>query len=317
MDKLNEFYTYLNSQQTAQHYLLTCYKKIPGVDAEAKSYENCNAFMYYLDHGNQFYQSGKRLDIVARPILFFYGMVHLLKACLLTKRPDYPESTTLLAHGASTRKRKKKQYSFMKDEVKIQHNGLFPYFSEHLFSIKKMPLEKINMETLLGLIPELDTLFTFRKKEQMVAVSNVGSHFFQFPNFLLDSYHLTVKAFKNRIQPHLPKFRDMEVNDSMIQIELTQPLTTSNGPFFFHATNRDIYFPIHRDHFLPISEVMVHYLLLYNLSMLCRYEAEWWGDLLVTKPDIDYPFILTFLKQTAEKIPLLLGTELYQNWMKN
>lgn len=315
MEKINEFYLYLNSQQTAQHYLLNCYKKIPGIDAEAKSYENCNTFMYYLDHGNQFYQSGKKLDVFARPILYFYGMVHLLKACLLTKHPDYPESTTLLAHGVSTRKRKKKQYTFMKDEVKIQHNGLFPYFSEHLFSMKHLPFEKIKMETLIALIPEMDALFAFHGKEQMVAVTTVGSRFLQFPAYLLDSYHLTAKAFKNRIQPHLPEIRDTEIDNSMIQIELTHPLTTSTGPFFFHATNEKVYFPIHRDHFLSVSEIMVHYLLLYNLSMLCRYEAEWWGDLLVTKPTIDYPFILYFLEQTSEKIPLLLEKELYKNYL--
>lgn len=58
---------------------------------------------------------------------------------------------------------------------------------------------------------------------------------------------------------------------------------------------------------------MVHYLLLYNLSMVSRYEAEWWGDLLVTKPEIDYPLITQFLKITAQKVPLLLGETLFNN----
>lgn len=313
MSEINDFYTYLNSQQTAQHYLLNCYKEIPGIDAEAKSYENCNAFMYYLDHGYRFYESGKKVDLFARPVLFFYGMVHLLKACLLTKRPEYPESTTLLAHGASTRKRKKKNYTFMMDEVKIQHNGLFPYFSEHLFSFKQLSFEKVKMEKLFALIPEMDNLFTFRKKKRMIAVSTVGSCFFQFPTHLLDSYHLTAKAFQKRIEPHLPKIKMFKVNGSEIQIEVIKPLLESNGPFSFHTVNKGIYFPVDREHFMSISEVMVHYLLLYNLSMLCRYEAEWWGDLLTAKSEIDYPFIVHFLNCTAEKVPFLLGTELYQN----
>lgn len=312
MDKINELYTYLNSQQTAQYYLLNCYKGIPGIDAEAKSYENCNAFMYYLDHGYRFYESGKNVDLFARPVLYFYGMVHLLKACLLTKRPDYPESTSLLAHGASTRKRKKKNYTFMMDEVKVQHNGLFPYFSEHLFKYKNISFEKIKMEKLLALIPEMDNLFSFREKERMVAVSTVGSRFFKFPTHLLDSYHLTAKAFQKRMEPHLPKIKDVKVTGSQMTFEVSKPVIESNGPFFFHAVNNKIYFPVDRNHFLPISEVMVHYLLLYNLSMLCRYEAEWWGDLLTAKSEIDYPFIVHFLTCTAEKIPFLLGTELYK-----
>nr|WP_250637006.1 YaaC family protein [Lentibacillus amyloliquefaciens] len=51
-----------------------------------------------------------------------------------------------------------------------------------------------------------------------------------------------------------------------------------NSPFFTETNGSAIYFPIHRENFLPISEIMIHYLLLYNLSMLCRYESQWWGN---------------------------------------
>src|SRR5690625_7504387 len=81
-------------------------------------------------------------------------MTHLLKASLVANRPNYPENTKVLAHGVSSRKRKKKQYVFMNDEVKAQHFGLFPYFSEHLYGFKRPLLDKFNMEFLLGLIPE-------------------------------------------------------------------------------------------------------------------------------------------------------------------
>src|SRR5690625_7267275 len=92
-------------------------------------------------------------------------MVHLVKACLLTIRPGYPESTSLLAHGVTARKRKKKNYSYMEDEVKIQHNGLFPYMAAHLLSSKSIPFEKISMEALLSLIPEMLPLFQFQNKQ--------------------------------------------------------------------------------------------------------------------------------------------------------
>src|SRR5690625_3465222 len=92
-----------------------------------------------------------------------------------------------------------------------------------------------------------------------------------------------------------------------LPISLTKPI----APFFIHLVNQSIYFPRTREQYLPISEVMVHYLLLYNLSMLSRYETEWWGDLLMTMPEIDYPFIVHFLNETANKIPTLLGYDLY------
>ncbi|WP_156289949.1 YaaC family protein [Oceanobacillus salinisoli] len=309
----SDFYMYLTSQQTAQNYLLHCYKQLEETDAETKSYNNCSAFMYYLDHGRRFYEIGHEVDIFAKPVLYFYGLTHVLKACLLTKRPDYPESTTLLSHGVTTRKRKKRNYTFMNDEVKVQQKGLFPYFSKYLFTIDPIPFEKIKMEDLFSVIPEMQSFFSFQGDEKMTMVGTVNSRLLQFPVWLMDTHHLTEKAFVKRIEPFLPQIQNIDYQQSSIYVELERKLLSSKGPFFIHINEGEIYFPIHRNHFLPVSEVMVHYLLLYNLSMLCRYEAEWWGDLLSSKPELDYPFIVQFLKVTANKIPKLLERELYQN----
>ena len=84
-----------------------------------------------------------------------------MKASLLTLDPNYPESTSLLAHGVTTRKRKKQQYEFLKDETKIQKNGLLPCIAEKLFQIKQLEGEKFTMETLIREIPEMQTSFSF------------------------------------------------------------------------------------------------------------------------------------------------------------
>lgn len=310
---LTNFYTYLQSQQTARDYLYECYRSLEGVDAQIKSFENCNKLIYYLDHGIRFYENGKQMETLMQPLIFFYGMVHLLKAALLTVRPDYPESTAILAHGVSSRKRKKKGYTFWDDEVKIQHNGLFPYFSEHLFSIHKPPFEKIKMSQLLPLIPEMAPMLHFHHMENMVKIAEMGAMRLQFPVLLLDNFHLTANAFIKRIKPYLPSISRTETKAGFMIIDLTAPFEPANdSPFFTDTENRANYFPVQRENFLPISEIMVHYLLLYNLSMLCRYESEWWGDLLAVKPDKDYPFIKHFLTITAEKVPRAIGKFLFE-----
>src|SRR5699024_1296641 len=267
--------------------------------------------MHYLDHGLRFYENGRQMETLMQPMLFFYGMVHLLKAALLTARPDYHESTAILAHGVSSRKRKKKNYTFLDDEVKIQHNGLFPYFSEHLFSIGRSPFEKIKMEQLFSLIPEMSPIFNFHHTEKMIEIGDVETTRLQFSTLLLDNYHLTENAFIKRIKSYLPPISRTETKTDFLRVDLAAPFSPVNAsPFFTDMQNRIVYFPAHRDHFFPISEIMVHYLLLYNLSMLCRYEPEWWGELLAARPDADYPFIKHFLTITAEKMPLALGKQL-------
>lgn len=310
----NNLFSYLTSQQTTQKYLEHCYMQINEPNIEKKSYENYNAFLYYLDHGKKFYEIGNDVDIVAKPVLYFYGLSHLLKACLITKRPHYPESTQDLSHGVTTRKRKKRDYTFMDDEVKVQQKGLFPYFSKYLYSIDSIPFEKIQMRDLFSIIPELTPFFSLQGEQKLIEIGSIGTVTLNFPSIILDNFHLTTHAFVKKIEGFLPSIISVEEDSKKgMVIQLEEKLHRLNGPFFIHQENNKIYFPLQRNHFIPISEVMVHYLLLYNLSMLSRYEAEWWGDLLTSKSEIDYPFITQFLHITAKKIPVLLEETLYQN----
>ncbi|MGG6433042.1 YaaC family protein [Anoxybacillus sp. D401a] len=215
------------SSNFVHQFLLERYKQEGREDAEKKSYNNCYPFMYYLQHGKKFYDTAREAPLAIKPVLLFYGNVQLLKACLLTIHPDYPESSSVLAHGVSTRKRKKQNYDFFKDEVKIQKHGLFTYFSEKMFHVKHVYGEKFSMEQLLRQIEELSPLF-------------------------------------------------------------------------------DLYFKQQNEQNKHIHEIVAHYLLLYNLSMICRYETEWWYDLLHSYSNDAYPFIVQFLDVTEWKIPSYL-----------
>jgi hypothetical protein len=308
--KQRKFLSFLTSQYTAQQFLLHCYKKLEVEHPEKKSYENASAFIHFLDHGLKFYESGRKLDELVQPVLYFYGLAHLLKAYILTKRPDYPESTTHLAHGVTTRKRKKKDFSFLEDEVKVQRNGLFTYAAEYLFSITPFPFEKIKMKHLLVCIPEMNELFRFQQDERLIPVGTVDSPSLLFPYDLLDTYHVTEKAFIEKIKPFMPGIKDIHEEENNIVFQLEKPIFPGKGPFFFNYIDKNIYFPVHREDFLPLPETMIHYLLLYNLSMLCRYETEWWGEILTERADYNYLYIRHFLHITAEKVPLLIEQEL-------
>ena len=170
------FFHQLKSIPFVQGYLQKCYETLHIKDSDIVSYQNAEKFIYYLEHGESFINQAKQAPFSIKPILLFYGLNQLLKACLLTKRPNYPENTKLLAHGVSTRKRKKQSYSFLSDEVKIQQYGLFPYFSNHLFQIQSFPTDKVSMDHLLARIPELKEIQVFQKRSfQLVAVGSVNN----------------------------------------------------------------------------------------------------------------------------------------------
>ncbi|MUV37957.1 uncharacterized protein JNUCC1_01763 [Lentibacillus sp. JNUCC-1] len=314
-DHVPSFLTYLQSQASSREFLHHCYKRMAEPDAEMKSYENASVFMAYLEHGLIFYKQGKAADARIKPLLYFYGMVHLVKACILAQRPDYPESTAHLAHGVSARKRKKKNYSFLEDEVKVQHRGLLPYMSKHLFDMDTLPFSKISMNHLLQMIPELSPFYAWQGRKTLVKVGKMGDRFLYFPETLLDDYHLTERAFFAKIKTELPLLKTFEKIDSSYQVELFQPFNTETGAFFINQTDGGIFFPTTRQNTLAMPEVVIHYLVLYNLSMLSRYEPGWWGEVLSLKPDMDDAFIKRFLDTTADKMPYVLGLYL-QNLYK-
>ena len=158
-------------------------------------------------------------------------------------RPDYPESTTHLAHGVTTRKRKKKDFSFLEDEVKIQRNGLFTYAAEYLFSITPFPYEKIKMKHLLVCIPEMNELFRFQQDERLIPVGTVDSPSLLFPYDLLDTYHVTEKAFIEKIKPFMPGIKDIHEERKQYRFPIGKTDISGKGTLLFQLYRQEHLFP--------------------------------------------------------------------------
>lgn len=293
------------SAEYCQVFLKKCYQKNNVDQPDQKSYENCYAFLYYLEHGKIYYEQADKAPLILKPILLFYGLVHLIKACILTVDPAYPETTAVLAHGVSTRKRKKQNYIFFQDEVKLQKNGLFPFMSEKLFQMKHLEGEKVIMEELLQLIPELDQLFaivtgkgTFKRLER-------DGDFFVVPGEILNYYHMTENRFKDYLEA---KFAGgLEFAAEGLAFRFTGEQQPGDAVPLKYNHEGDFYvIPIRKGSNTDFPELLSHYLLLYNLSMIARYETEWWSELSKMMPNSDFPFIESFLQITMKKGPFLI-----------
>ena len=296
------------SASYVQQYLKECYSNIELPDAERKSYDSCYRFMYFIEYGERYYRHASTADAELKPILLFYGMIQLLKACLITIDPNYPGDTHVLAHGVTSRKRKKRHYAFLQDEVKGQKNGLFEYFSRKMFHVKQVEGEKYKMEDLLTLIPEVCPLFEkLTRKVTSYKMISLTSTSFTIQASILDTLNMTAERFESYIQQHGDtSIKVLTHNRDFITLQFKEdPVAGLQRRPFLYDRNT-LYLPAERSQYNPIAEVMAHYLILYNLSMICRYETEWWGDLFHTQESLDLPFILQFLEVTSEKIPHLL-----------
>jgi hypothetical protein len=305
-DSFSTFY----SATYVQEYLYHCYQARDLQEVEKKSFENCYPFIYYLEHSQNYYNVAFNAPLAIKPMLLFYGMTQLLKACLLTIDCDYPHNTSVLAHGVSTRKRKKQSYDFLDDEVKIQKYGLFSHISQAMFHVEHLEGNKYSMYYLLSLIPELSSLFMeYQKQPTCFKISTSLNDTFQFPNSVLDQYHMSQERFCTylREKTKLP-FEYIKKEKDYLIFHLDQQIDfTLCFPITFHFYDQEYYFPFDREQINYFPEILSHYLLLYNLSMISRYETEWWYELLHTYASNDFPFISKFLSVSSEKIPYLLS----------
>jgi hypothetical protein len=301
-------FLYFYSASSTQIYLKNCYASQGLSDKELKSFENCYPFIYYIEHAQVYYTQAASAPLSIQPILSFYGFIQLLKACLLTIDPNYPESTSVLAHGVTTRKRKKQQYEFTHDEVKVQKNGLFTYMAEKMFSLKHLDGERYSMGELMKELPELDECFQFLHSKSHFKPLTRLEEGFSLPSSILNPFHMTSYRFKDFLETKTKNSLSVEEQGSSLILYPERPWSSN-----FHS-------PIHHNLFtnkLVIStnkesscycfpELLIHYLLLYNLSMIARYETEWWSELNKTMANDDFPFIAQFLNVTLVKGPHLV-----------
>lgn len=296
------------SATTTQTYLRNIYTMNQFEQPDQKAYENCYPFIYYLEHGKVYYEQAKDSPLIIKPILLFYGFVHLIKACILTIDPNYPETTSVLAHGVSSRKRKKRQFNFFQDEVKFQKTGLFPFMAEKLFHVKQLEGDKVSMELLFKQIPELNNLML--QVENQPTFINVHKNMDELyiPIKILDSYHMTENRFIDYFTSKtLESYSFLHSKGEQLVFKKEDWNGYDFTPLKYNLDTNSFVLPLIKDSGLQFHEILVHYLLLYNLSMIARYETEWWSELVKTMPNKDFPFIETFLHISSNKGPFLIN----------
>ncbi|MED1560365.1 hypothetical protein AJ85_11005 [Alkalihalobacillus alcalophilus ATCC 27647 = CGMCC 1.3604] len=305
MEATHPFLPYLSTDYSRK-ILSEHYQKAGIAYPDTRSYATCYSFISHLKHGCLYYEQAQVAPLEIKPLLLFYGFIQLMKAIILTKDDQYPSNSQVLAHGVTTRKRKKTTYRFLDDEVKIQRNGLFSHFLFKLFHMKHVEGEKLLMKDLLIQIADLHPLFeTLNQKKEAFSLKKDKAHIL-IPIDILDSYHMTTNRFtqflENSIKDSSQKSRYINITETKDFLKLhSNIIGRKNHSPFLKDLNNNYYLFTERDKYLPFPEIASHYLLLYNLSMICRYETEWWSDLLSTFDGKDLPFILAFLDIVPKK----------------
>ncbi len=170
------------------------------------------------------------------------------------------------------------------------------------------------MIALLKEIPELSSLFKQMKGRATHLPVFLHKNAFHIDQAVLDHYHMTKERF---IQHAIGKWqlpvdlKNIVEEDKLIKFRLQDTIDLQ----------KDAHLPFRYDYQLGTSalslqkeeltqqlpDILILYLLLYNLSMIARYEIDWWTELFKEMGHQDLPFIKGLMEIAEIKIPLLIG----------
>ncbi|NGQ96541.1 hypothetical protein G3578_15370 [Brevibacillus sp. SYP-B805] len=300
---------YLETEPTARTFLSECYEKAGLPHPDRLAYQHSTRFVYFWLQARTFYQAAADADLLIRPLLLFYGCVQMLKGCMLAADPAYPHNSRMLQHGVTTRKLRRSPYRLLEDEIRPQKEGLFA----HAAALWKLPPLKpgYKAKDLFASLPELAHPY-----EKIVApvdwvpVRCLDRTLLVFPQVgqgALGYSVDTLVGYLNRFAPDELRFRgEKEDGETGKRVWLQGNAAGLDKHCLFAVTPEEkLFFWNGPEQAIPLPPWAVHYLLLYLLGMLCRYETEWWGELVLTHSLAEALLVERFLTLHQETFPQL------------
>ncbi|MGN1400885.1 MAG: YaaC family protein [Bacillus sp. (in: firmicutes)] len=296
------------SSSTTQTFLMKKYDSLGCPNSKEASYRNSTSFMNCLEHARCHYLLAASADMSLVPTLLYYGYMQLVKACILTVDPEYPRNSSVLAHGVTSRKRKKKNYDFLQDEIRIQKDGLFGHIGKMMFHMKHLEGERAAMHQLIKEVPEMNHYLDYFNHTRGFFFSSPAPGLYKTETALLDRMHLTANGFENWFRNHFSCSLSIQDAEKKVLFLTEEPLTpTGMAPFRYDSLTGRFYLSAAKESVCSKwDELMIHYLLLFNLSIITRYEPDWWLEMLKMKPNEDYPLITKYLSIAQQKTPFLV-----------
>ncbi|WP_410319168.1 YaaC family protein [Methanobrevibacter sp.] len=265
---------------------------------------------HYITQAKEYYFSARDSSVLTKPTLLYYGASCLVKALIIAKSCDYDHST---GHGMKV---VKSDMDVLMDFRIKPVKGTFLQLYQVLENkntnlIKSMDF---NLEDLLSFIPELKDDFEniFDKKSLAIKVDRIkdedgeylfyeGDHFTDLskfndfinniPNF--DKYYVYPSFFSNGFSCFKKPMAD---EDIVLRNIMGEEFLVSS----LQSGENSIY----------LSQITVHFLILYLLSMLSRYYVNLWlGE--ESSDESRYFYIIEkFLDISERKFPNLVLNEI-------
>lgn len=294
---------YLENEQTSRTYLLTRYQQLGFDEAEKLSYQATSKFLYSIKQAREYFVLSTQASLICRPLLLYYGMVALARTVIVAGDPSYPSSTSVLKHGLSTKKRKREQYDFIEDDVRIQKDGLFIDFHHHLGGTPLESGTRLVMKDIFSSLPDLHDAY-LRTYGTSRLMSIIPASPITIPRTFLSNNQMTKDEFQGWLTQNVSRdtatfqLLDQESDHLLVNYDgdfMNTPIISRDitGKPYLHLQYRDLHIP----------EPSYYFVAAFLLGMMGRYEPERWGELVLSFSSKDLYIIHEFLQKATIRFP--------------
>lgn len=316
-------YLFLENEVTATALLKQKYTHLGIQQPERAAFKNVQAFTDYIKQARAIFSTLSINSLWVQPLLLYYGMMSLSKAFVLTRDAHYPANTAVLQHGLSTRRRKKVQFSFFRDDIRIQKDGLFGHVAK-LLDTPLNPGESFKSEHLLSFIPEMQSTYQYffdsPSLSRIILDQSDRDRGLRciLPENILDHFHVTAPSFVEKLNRELPSgLLHLEESPKKTDLVLLWKQTNRcpeadreeefTHPWIYENIKGDCFMWTGKNRYgSAIPELLAHHMLVFALSMLCRYETTLWGEIVYSSVSEDAIIIQQLLSLVRRKFPHMI-----------
>lgn len=302
----NQFKQFQNFEVCLNYLKKNCKK----FDNGKKFKPRASLMKHYITQAKEYYHSARDSSVLTKPTLLYYGASCLVKALIIAKNCDQDYST---GHGIKVLKSNvDDMMDFRIKPVKGTFLQLYQVLeNKNITLIKSIDF---NLEDLFSFIPELEDDFKniFNKKSLAIKINRIkdedGEYLFyegdyfsdlsilndfinNIPNF--DKYYFDPSFFSNSISCFKKPMPD---GDIVLRNIMGEEFLVSS----LQSGENSIY----------LSQISVHFLILYLLSMLSRYYVNLWLGENSSDESRYFYIIEKFLDISERKFPNLILNEI-------
>ncbi|MBM7592112.1 YaaC family protein [Brevibacillus fulvus] len=320
MDDQWEPICFLEAEPNARRFLTDAYQAAGIDNPQRLAFQQSTRFVYTWKQARSLYQTASQAELLIQPLLLFYGCRSLLNGLLLSRDPFFPQSSKVLQHGLTTRKLKRNPYHFLEDEVRPQKEGFFAHITK-IYSPFPLQNRYTVQELLCSMVSLCDDYSLIVGASPWHLIEPADRFDWRLPKLPSGALAYSLDTLVQYLNRHSPKHIQFQPGQAAeteheyhyIRVQFFQennaaleqhPLFTRNdqGKWFFWNRTETSPLPIWASHFL----------LLYLLGMLCRYEADGWGELILSQMYAEKYLIERFLYDHQLHFPRFIAQEIKQ-----